>query len=179
MAFSTKALLLVGLILAAGLAGRLLFPRTVEVASPVVIHAIHDTVEKLDTVRITKLVQSVKVDTAWLERETVAKPETVTVVPDMRGVTAIFIPKHVGDTSRVLGFEVRPLGAGHYTMNEWTSAFYTPGPFAALKVNADRTVSVAWYKPAPPPCTFWCKASAFGVGAAVGILTDAVLHAHN
>lgn len=146
---------------------------------PVVIHPpaviIHDTVKSIDTVSLTKTIyKTVKPDTVWLTHETVSQPETISVVPNVAGLTKLKLGEQVGDTGFAYGFHSVPLGNGKYAFNGWHGQWVTPGPLATLLVDSSG-VKVGFFDPVPPPCSIGDKAKWAGFGAGGITLLRAIL----
>lgn len=120
---------------------------------------IHDTVTQTqfthDTVTLTKTIIAQHVDTIWLSKITVTKPETVTVVPELYGLTALKVGVFAGDTTYAVGFHVKPDSTA-YTMNGWEQQWITPGPLHGFLVYGNGSLRVAFdAKGFPQACTFW------------------------
>lgn len=171
---NVKTLATIGLIVVGAFVLRDIFPKTVEIDHPVVIHTVHDTVKSIDTVTLVKRIAELRPDTVYLERQTVSKPETVTVVPALTGLTRLLAGEKPGDTTTAFGFAVEPLGAEHYAIHDWASSFYSTGPLAALKLDGD-TLRAAFYPPPKPGCQFGCKVKLLGEGSALGALLALIL----
>lgn len=144
-----------------------LFPRTEQIPSVPRIVTRYDTVRVIDTAWITRLRHdTVRVNT--VERVVVTVPETVRVVPRLRGITAVSVAKRWGDSSLVGGFSLVPLDSG-YERRAWTAQLYTPGPLRSLLVDPDVPAPRAtFYAPPPPPCGLLCAAKHYLLGGTVG-----------
>lgn len=155
----------VGLALGLGLMFRSLFPKTV-VGMPRIVTQ-YDTVRTLDTAWVTRIRKdTIRVNV--LERITVAVPETVLVIPETRGFTALSVGRKVGDSTLVAGFTLSPLDTG-YTRRDWLLTYYTTGPLKSLALNPpEGTFAVNFYDPPKPSCGAWCKIGHYALGAAVG-----------
>lgn len=128
---------------------------------------VYDTVKSIDTVWVPKLRR--QTDTLWLERLTVAQPETVYALPTTIGLKALLVPQAVGDTMVALGFQLKPSGDSAYITQQWSATWVTPGPLRAIV--ADTFPPRASFWPAPPivhGCGLLCKLSHYAIGGAGG-----------
>ena len=144
---------------------RELFPKRIEVVTPPRITTIRDTVRRLDTAWVTRLVR--QTDTLYRERVTVTLPETVYVAPRLMGLTALAVAPKVGDSTLAQGFSVAPADSGGIVRMGWQVQWWTPGPLRALVVTPEG-VRAAWGEPPPKGCGFWCALKHYSVGAAGG-----------
>lgn len=155
---------------------RELFPKRELVASPPRIETHYDTVtaRQLDTLWRwrAKLVRDARAEYArdslrtLLERLTTSVPETVRVVTDLDGVTALAVGEYVGDSTLVAGFSLARLDTG-YAFRRWQAQFYTTGPLKSLVLDGT-TPRVTFSPPPDPPCRVGCKLRHFAIGAAAG-----------
>lgn len=167
------------LLIASGLVVRSCFPKVVD--RPVIIHdTVYDTVKVDNPVWLAQIADlkrklaNVRPDTVYKLHETVTPPETVLVVPKSTGISTVFVPDKVGDSTIVTGFRITPIDTG-YGLNKWRTTFYTPGPLAALTMDGD-TIEAAFYLPAPASCGFWCKSKYAGGGGLVALAGYFLLH---
>ena len=153
----------VGLALGLALLLRSCFPVTVPGIPR--IHTQYDTVRVIDTAWVVRLRRdTIKVNV--VERVTVSVPETVYVMPTIRGITALAAGKRVGDSTIVGGFTLEPLDSG-YTRRNWMAQYYTLGPVRSLVVDSVAP-RITFYPPPPKPCGTWCKLGYVGIGGSFG-----------
>ncbi len=119
------------------LAWKLIFP-PMPVPTPIpTIVTVHDTVQKLDTVWITKLKEKYVHDTVNVtERVTVQKTDTFFVAPRVSGVTTLSVGQSVKDTTIASGFTQAPGDSSKTLIKRWVVKYYTPGPLTAMFVDS-------------------------------------------
>ena len=151
---------------------RSLFPKTITVVGAPRIVTQYDTVRVLDTAWITKVRHdTLKVNVT--ERVTVTVPETIYVLPRVeRGITALAVGEHVGDSTLVAGFSLTPLDSG-ISRRSWQVQFYTLGPVKSLIL--DSLPRLTFYPPPKPFCGVFCKLGHYVIGASVGFGLAAIL----
>jgi len=137
-----------------GLGYSLLKPRTI--LTPPRIVTQYDTVKAIDTAWVTKLKHDTVYQTNIVERVTHAKPETVFVLPQTNGVSAVSVPEKYGDSTLVGGFSISRADSG-YAITRWQYQYWTPGPLKSLALTPNGTPAVDFYAP-PPTCDTKCKA---------------------
>lgn len=137
-------------------------------------HVIHIPVDRqvmtFDSAALRAAIAKLHPDTVWLTKtEYLAKPETLTVIPPITGISGILIGKHIGDTTQIAGFHIEPdtLQAGAYTFSPWINSYVTPGPFAGAVVD-ENSIRVGWYAP-PPICWDLKQKAKFGGEVAAGV----------
>jgi hypothetical protein len=175
---TTKWLMIVGAIVLWSAIVRGLFPRVQVIQTPVAIRTIHDTVSDTIFAHDTlKIKVPMKPDTVWLTHETVGAPKAYAVIPPTTGIRTIIVPKHVGDTTTIVGFTIEPDTVTGYLYYPKLWKFYTTGPLAVVQIDEanDRIGAAFWPAPAPD-CTLGCKFKLVVEGATAGILTYVVLH---
>lgn len=162
---TSKGWAIVVVVVAGALALRELFPKTVRIVTPPRIETRFDTVKTVDTLWLRR---QVRVDTVLLERLSVTPPETVRVVPRLRGVTQMVVAPFIGDSTVLQGFLVFPTGADSgYALQHWQAQFWTAGPVRALAFVNGRP-ALEFGPPPKPPCGFGCTARHYLTGAAFG-----------
>ena len=151
---------------------RSLFPKTVTVVGAPRIVTQYDTVKVIDTAWVTRLRRdTLKVNVT--ERVTITVPETIYVLPRVeRGITAVAVGEHVGDSTLVGGFTLTPLDSG-ISRQAWTVQFYTLGPVKSLVL--DSLPRLTFYAPPKPSCGVFCKLGHYVIGASVGFGLAAIL----
>lgn len=150
--------------IAVALLARSLFPKTVTVAGEPRIFTRYDTVRTIDTAWVARIRHdTVRVN--LLERVIVTVPETVRVVPELRGIRALEVGAAVGDSTLVFGFTIAPADS-QYSVRRWQAQFYTQGPLKSVAL--DSIPRVAFYPPPGKPCRTLCKVGHYLVGAVVG-----------
>lgn len=156
------------------LLSRQFWPRTVEVVHPPRIRTVYDTVTRLDTAFVTRIVERTKWDTVYLERVTMTPPETLYVTPDMFGLTLLDVGQSIGDSTVARGFHIFDVD-GFPALQSWQLQWWTAGPLKSLSLDTFPP-RIAFLPPSPVQkrCDFWCQAKlaalAGGVGLAVGYL---------
>lgn len=155
----------------AGVAIRAIFPIRVVSVTPPKIIAIHDTVKKVDTLWRVRLVSDTKWDTVYLERVTIEKPDTVEkYVPNLEGISAVFVPKNIGDSAVAQGFLV---DSGHVKL--WKAQWWAPGPLRAI--SADTFPPRISFYPAieqAETCGTGCAIRKYLTGGIVGVAITGV-----
>ena len=160
------ALLVVAL--GAGYMGRTLFPKTVQIATPPRIVTQYDTVARLDTAWVTRLVRETRWDTVYLERVMTAAPETLRVCPDVRGLTTLTVGQQPGDSTVARGFALSVRDT-LVLVERWQAQWWTPGPLKAFSLDVFPPRVAFWDPPkVVKGCGFFCTASHYVVGGAVG-----------
>lgn len=161
-----QALWIIVLAIAGAIGLRELFPKQIRIPSPPRIVTQYDTLRVLDTAWMVKLRHdTVKINV--VERVTVTVPETVRVVPDLTGLTALQIAPKVGDSSLAAGFTVAHDSSG-YLLNRWQTQLYTLGPLKSLTVRAGGMIGAQFYDPPKPSCGFFCTLKHYAVGGLIG-----------
>lgn len=155
---------------------RELFPKRELVASPPRIETHYDTVtaRQLDTLWRwrEKLVRDARAEherdslRTLLERSTTSVPETVFVVTDLDGITALAVGANVGDSTLVAGFSLARLDTG-YAFRRWQDQFYTTGPLKSLVLDGSMP-RVTFYSPQKKPCQSGCKLKHYLTGMVAG-----------
>ena len=158
------------LLVAVGLALMLrsLFPKTVLVAGVPRIETHHDTVTKLDVRWYPKFIP-LKLGTGTpnlIERIATTFPETVYVVPPLRGATALVVGPKVGDSTMIGGFSVTPIDSG-YERRSWQAQVYTMGPLRSMLLDSAGTPQLTFYPIPGKPCGTFCKLGHYLLGGAV------------
>lgn len=155
--------------LAAGYAGRMLFPVTERVISPPRIVTRYDTVQTVDTLWRSAWRERTRWDTLPPEIVTVeAAPETVYVMRPVLALTVLDVPQAIGDSTVAEGFRLTPADSG-YLRTAWRMQWWTPGPFRAIDATVFPPRVAFWPEPKPVrSCGFFCRLSLLGAGAALG-----------
>lgn len=173
-----QAVAVVVLVVAAALAGRALFPKTVKVPTPPRIVTQYDTVEVIDTTWVTRVVHdTVKAKPLPAEKVVVTVPVYVERAPKLVGITALSIAQAIGDSSLAVGFSLAPQDSG-YALRRFTSQHYTTGPLRSLVLGADGLPRLSFYDPVPPPCTLGDKVEYGGIGGGISLGLYLLFHGH-
>lgn len=161
------------LLILGGFLARTLFPKTVERVLPPRIVTQYDTVERIDTRYLDRVIRETKWDTVYLERVVTAKPETV-LVATMRpisGLRYLLVGEKAGDSTTALGFTAQadPSDSTRILVNLWQTRWWTPGPL--LSFSLDTLPPRVHFGEFPVPkknCGFLCKTGLVLAGTGVG-----------